>query len=188
MNTATCAVEIRQAARTRITELGITYETVDEIAGFPARYTGKLLAEPPMRNLSLDSMFALLGAIALTPQLEHDEERLEKLQKRMQWARRRREGPQYKPRMHSAAVHKPIIINLSPSFFAEIGRSGGRNSRKNLGKRERKRLARKAAMVRWADVKAAARGNAGAAKSVSCGNSNVQASREQQRNERSTSR
>jgi hypothetical protein len=157
MNAATCAVEIRQAARTRITELGITYETVDEIAGFPARYTGKLLAEPPMRNLSLDSMFALLGAIALTPQLEHDEKRLEKLQKRMQWAQRRREGPQYKPRMLAAAKHKPVTIYFTTDFMAQLGAMGGVARAKKLTSARRKSIARKAALVRWADVKAAAR-------------------------------
>ena len=56
-------------------------------------------------------MFALLGAIALTPQLTHDEKRLEKLQKRMEWARRRREGPQYQPgACLLSARHEPLTI------------------------------------------------------------------------------
>ena len=40
MNAATCAIEIRHRLRARASpELGITYETVDEVAGFPSRAT-----------------------------------------------------------------------------------------------------------------------------------------------------
>lgn len=155
MNAATCAIEIRQAVRTRITELGITYETVDEVAGFPARYTGKLLAEPPLRNLSLDSMFALLGAIALTPQLTHDEKRLEKLQKRMEWARRRREGPQYQPKVRSEATYRPIVITLNPDFLRQMGALGGAKRWAKVSKEKRSAMMRKLVKRRWDQRKSA---------------------------------
>jgi hypothetical protein len=54
-----------EMCRQRIFELGISYETVDALAGFPCRYTSKLMCGA--RTMSGHSMFTLLGALALTP-------------------------------------------------------------------------------------------------------------------------
>lgn len=97
-NVVTHSAELRRLARNRIVELGITYATVDELAGFPQRYTSKLLCDPPLHKLTADTMFALLGALALLPRLEPDDITLAKLRQRSEWIPRRRNGPQYVPR------------------------------------------------------------------------------------------
>jgi hypothetical protein len=57
------------AIRHRIAEIDLTYESADELAGFCSRYTSKLLCDPPMRRMTADSMFALMGAVGLALEL-----------------------------------------------------------------------------------------------------------------------
>jgi hypothetical protein len=93
--------EILQAIREHIAELDITFESVDEIAGFPARYTSKLLCTPPIKTMSVHTMFALLGAIGLRIAPAADSAALEKLRRHSQWATHRYRGPQYRMKMHA---------------------------------------------------------------------------------------
>lgn len=51
--------------RQRIDELGITYTTVDEICGFPDRYTAILLSGG--KRMSGWSLFTLARGLALLP-------------------------------------------------------------------------------------------------------------------------
>jgi hypothetical protein len=152
--TASCARDVCQAARARIAELDITYDSVDELAGFPARFTGKLLAEPPMRGLTVATMFALLGALALDPVIEPNNERLEKLRRRTEWMQTRRAGPQYRIKMHDGVKHEPIVIRLTPQHMAYIGTLGNRSPKRTQAMR--RRIARTAARARWAKLAAPA--------------------------------
>lgn len=147
---AVCARDVRHAARARIAELGITYDTVDAIAGFPDKYTSKLLCEPPLRNFSVDSMFSLLGAIALSPALQPDDKRLEKLRKRPEWLAPKLEGKQYRMKKLALRVHRPLVIHLSSELLAQARRLGGLNSRKRVGKKRARQIAKRAARARWA--------------------------------------
>jgi hypothetical protein len=92
--------------RQRIDELGISYETVDIIAGFSPRYTSKLLCNPPIRGLTVYSLFSFLGAIALAPTFQPDDAQLERLRRHSQWRLRQCKGPQYRPHApeHRAAA------------------------------------------------------------------------------------
>jgi hypothetical protein len=53
------------AFRARVAELGISYETLDELAGYRARYSSKVLAEEPQRHLGVMAFDAMLGALVL---------------------------------------------------------------------------------------------------------------------------
>jgi hypothetical protein len=88
--------ELLQVIRGRIRELGVPYATIDAIAGFSDRYTSKIMRGE--KRLTMTTMFALLGTIALYPRMEADEARLSALRKRGDWIARRRTGPQYMPR------------------------------------------------------------------------------------------
>ena len=50
------------ALRRRIVELGTSMESVDEVAGLPARYTSKLLSRNNKTSLGQTSMGPILGA------------------------------------------------------------------------------------------------------------------------------
>jgi hypothetical protein len=51
--------------RARRDELNISHELIDDLAGFPAGYTGKLLAPIPVRGISHMSLGGILGALGL---------------------------------------------------------------------------------------------------------------------------
>jgi hypothetical protein len=53
------------AIRARRDELNLSHETIDSLAGFPAGYTGKLLAPVPVRGISHMSLTAILGALGI---------------------------------------------------------------------------------------------------------------------------
>jgi hypothetical protein len=70
------------ALRRRIVELGTGMESVDEVAGLPARYTSKLLStnvRPGKKNLGPLSLGPLLGALGVKLALVADEEALAKV-------------------------------------------------------------------------------------------------------------
>ena len=90
--------DLLKVIRLRLAELNIPYDTVAEVSGVSKSSIEKVLAIPPKKNLSVFSMFSLLGALALLPKIEHDGKQLAALQRRSQWARVKREGPQYRPR------------------------------------------------------------------------------------------
>jgi hypothetical protein len=52
------------AIRRRVVELDVPYESVDDTAGLPARYLGKLLSSPPM-HFGRESLIPTLSALGL---------------------------------------------------------------------------------------------------------------------------
>jgi hypothetical protein len=67
------------AFRARVAELGISYETLDELAGYRARYSSKVLAEEPQRHLGVMAFDAMLGALVLKIAVIPDPEKLERI-------------------------------------------------------------------------------------------------------------
>jgi hypothetical protein len=72
------------ALRQRCDELNLTFDVLDEIAGFTDRYAAKLLAPTarPVRRLGHMSMGALLGALGVRIVLVEDREALAKVRAR----------------------------------------------------------------------------------------------------------
>jgi hypothetical protein len=90
-----------QALRDRIVELGITYSTVDEIAGLASRYAAKLLCQPSMKHVSTLLLFPILASLGLRMKLEPDDRAIEKLSKRSDWYLMVRPGPRFRPSYRS---------------------------------------------------------------------------------------
>ncbi|WP_018320239.1 hypothetical protein [Bradyrhizobium sp. WSM2793] len=84
-----------EALRQRRDELDISNETIDNIAGFPERYTSKLLAPRAPRNLSYHSLGQILGALGVGLRLVEDPEQVARVRRR--WEKRKPQGPRYKP-------------------------------------------------------------------------------------------
>jgi len=57
--------ELVEVIRRRVAELNLSYETIDDVAGLPGRYTNKLLSDRPRKGLGEMSLGAILGAVAL---------------------------------------------------------------------------------------------------------------------------
>jgi hypothetical protein len=94
--------DLLKVVRLRIAELDVTYDTLAEVSGVSKSNLEKILANPPKKNMSVFSMFSVLGALALLPKLVPDGMQLERLQRRSQWQRVQRVGPQYRPRLVGA--------------------------------------------------------------------------------------
>ena len=67
--------DIVQVFRDRIRALGITYATVDSIAGLADGYTAKVLSEPPQKAIGGKAMVLIAGALGIcfVPIVDHQQ-------------------------------------------------------------------------------------------------------------------
>jgi hypothetical protein len=133
--------DLRAILRARFTELGISFETVDHIAGLPTRYTSKVIGIQPTRNFGQISLDSLLGAAGIMLIAVPDDAALDRVRARLQ---------PFERVDTSAAPRRRIIIKLTPQFMREIGALGGRKSAEN--RRARASISetkRRAALARW---------------------------------------
>jgi hypothetical protein len=115
----------------------ISFTTLDEIVTASDGYFSKVLAPNGSRRLTPLSLGWALGALGVKCLLVDDPEQLQRV------------GSQFKPRTECMVRDGAVHVLLSTRMLRENGRKGGLNSRKNLGKRRIKQLARKAAYARW---------------------------------------
>jgi hypothetical protein len=137
--------DLRAILRARFTELGVSFETVDHVAGLPQRYTSKVLGVEPTRNFGQISLDALLPTAAIMLIAVRDAEALERIQSRLVPLERVE---------HSAASRRRIVVKFTREFMRKIGRLGGRKSgqvrhARSIKKQESSRIARTAALARW---------------------------------------
>lgn len=143
VGTAEHYAQFLKLARARIGSLGISYDTVDEICGFPARYTAKLLCED--KTMSVFSFFTLARALCLLPSFAHDETQLAELQKHPQWLKYRRTATQFRGHPNGA-----IKFQNYRDFYRQIGRKGAKvRHARAAAIRELREMKRKAALARW---------------------------------------
>ena len=125
------------ALRARVNELQINGERFDEYSGLPRGYLSNLIGAKPVRGLGMTSFAPVLAGLGLRLLIIEDQEATERLKNRL--------PPRNQSFVRSVAVH----TNLTTRYLRKIGAKGGENSRKYLGKRLVKQLARKAAAARW---------------------------------------
>ena len=133
--------DLRAILRTRFAELGVSFETVDHIAGLPTRYTAKVIGLQPTRRFGQFSLDGLLGAAGVMLVVVPDAEALARIQSRLVPLERVD---------HSAAPRRKVVIKLTWQFMAEIGRLGGLKSNANrIRKQQRSAINRANALKRW---------------------------------------
>jgi hypothetical protein len=76
----------------RIAALGVSYETIDHVAGLSVGYTAKLLGPNPAKHLGRTSAPAMCGAVGLKLAVIDDPAALDRLRSRLV-PRRNRLGP-----------------------------------------------------------------------------------------------
>lgn len=133
--------------RVRIEQLGITYETVDALAGFPARYTSTLMSGG--KSMSVYSLFTMARVLALLPAFQHDDKQHALLKAREDWIPLKRKGPRWRS-AHGKSAHR-----LYPDFLRLRARAGGFAYRQKISRKRRIANARKAAQIRWSKANAA---------------------------------
>ena len=127
-----------QTVRNRVVELGIHGTRFDSLAGWPEGYLSKLTCEAAPRRVGMQSMGVLLSTIGVKLQMVEDPAgtaRLRRLAPR---------NPSYVRTMPTAAS-----IIFTGKMLARIRRLGGQARMARLTAKERRELARKAALVRW---------------------------------------
>jgi hypothetical protein len=100
-----------EAIRARQDELDLSCETIDELAGLPARYTAKLLAPVPLRGISHMSLTAILGALGIGLIVVEDVAQREKVKDR--WHPRKRVTKRKFPGALLAEQSGPIVPSTS---------------------------------------------------------------------------
>ena len=135
------ADDLRAILRARFTELGVSFETVDHVAGLPTRYTAKVLGPQPNRGFGQISLDALLPTAAIMLIAVRDAEALARIQSRLVPLERVD---------HTAAPRRKVVVKFSRDFMREIGRLGGLKSNAiRIRKRERSAINRANALKRW---------------------------------------
>ena len=132
--------ELRAALNAARDRRDISFETLDAISGAPSGYFSKLLGQRPVRRLGLSSLEWAFGGLGIRGVIIDDPEALRKVQ-----GRSKARDAAHLQAVLGDAVH----IQLSRGFLRKIGAKGGKLSRANLGKRMKRKLARKVAKARW---------------------------------------
>jgi hypothetical protein len=125
------------ALRTRITELNVPYEVLDEVAGLPVRYVSKILGPSRVRRFSMQSLAPLLGALGIRCAFLEDPETIARF------------GSRLRQRMHNTSPLSVVHTPRPKAFYRKMGRVGGPRSRANMSRRKASELGRKAAQARW---------------------------------------
>jgi len=136
---------IIEAYRKRVADLGITNEMIDHLSGLQSGYVGKLLGPAQIRSIGRQSFGLLNQTLAVKMILVVDEEAAKQMQGRWE----KRDKPANMPNRLSMKAAERFI----PLIASEIGRRGGLLSAQarmaKLSPRQRKRIAKRAAMTRW---------------------------------------
>ena len=135
------ADDLRAVLRARFAALGVSFETVDHVAGLPTRYCAKVLGLQPTRSFGQISLDALLGAAGIKLVAFEDTEALDRVRSRLAPLQRID---------HTAAPKRKIVVKFTREFMAEIGRLGGSKSNANrIRKQQRSLINRANALKRW---------------------------------------
>jgi hypothetical protein len=149
--------ELISALRTRAQTLGLAYGTVDAIAGLPDRYTSKLFAPVPIKNLGPISFEAILGALGVTVILVEDQEQCDRVSGR--WTQRKRPLKTTGSIPGSIECEVPMTLQVTPElqrvlnksdFMRKISARGNLARKNKLSPWKRRMIARRAAKARWA--------------------------------------
>jgi hypothetical protein len=141
--------ELIDALKARTAELGVTMEVVDHVAGLPLRYCSKILAPVPVKNVGPVSLGPLLGALGVQLIVAVDEEQFARVKNRL--TVRKSSGAFRRPHPHP---NSRVELRGNTAW----GKIMAARRMLLLSPQERRRSAKRAARVRWANVKRALNG------------------------------
>jgi hypothetical protein len=130
--------DFMQALRARVSELQIQGDSFCEFAGLARGYLSKLLTIRSVRRVGMQSMGPLLSAMGVKLQMVEDP---------VGTARLRRLPPRNPS--YVRAMPADACMVLTPRMLKRIRRLGGQARMAQMTPKERRELARKAALARW---------------------------------------
>lgn len=132
--------DLHAVLRARVAELGVTREALDEIAGLPRGYTGKILGHGQVKRVGPISLEPLLTALGLKLVAVDDEEAIAR----------------FGPVVEQHRTVRPRNFELGPEverrareLMHERAVSGGRARASKLTPEQRRQQASAAARGRW---------------------------------------
>jgi hypothetical protein len=133
---------LQNLLRERAEALNISRNTLDEIGGFAAGHSSKLLAPGLLKNLGPVTLGLMLQSLGVRLVLVEDAAALERI------------SPRLRPRevsvpMRALAWGKAGTLVVSKRWVRRIAREGGRARALALTPKQRSASARKAAKARW---------------------------------------
>lgn len=131
---------LHDAFRDRVEDLNISRETLDELGGFTARYSAKLLCDPPMKWIGRETLPKMLKATGMAIVLVLDDDRFAPTKAKL--ANRKR------------TVRAVARIKRVKGYFTkENAAVFGKKRWENMTPTQRTRLSRKANRLRWQAVR-----------------------------------
>lgn len=129
--------------RARAEALGISRSTLDAVCGMHDGHAGKMLSDPPSKNMGITTMGWLMQGLAVKCVLLTDEEQLVRIASRLQ-QRDANNGA-----VLALGKHPTIEIRISRRALKKMAAKGGQARAAKLSKRRRVAIARAAARARW---------------------------------------
>jgi hypothetical protein len=125
--------------RTRVAELNVNGEAFDDYAGLPIGYLSKLIGIRPVRRIAMTSMGPLFDALGVRCVMIENPVATERLKNHLP------------PRNTSyvRAMPADACMVLTPRMLKRIRRLGGQARMARLTAKQRRKLARRAALARW---------------------------------------
>lgn len=137
---------LQRAMRVRAEALNISRETLGEISGLHSGHAGKMLADPPSKNMGIVSMGLLLQALGLKLLIVEDAEQMRRLANQMT---QRAGGKGWKKAILNGVENGTVMLKFSRRHMRKLGLSSAAGRMKKIPAWRRRQIARKASRARW---------------------------------------
>lgn len=132
--------------RARAESLGISRATLDAIAGTHDGHAGKMLSDPPSKNMGIITFGWLVQGLAVKCIMVEDTEQRRKLANQLE-QRDANNGS-----VLGIAKHAPVEIRISRREMGKRGKMGGKVRAARLSESQRRKIARLAGKARAAKM------------------------------------
>jgi hypothetical protein len=131
--------ELHDALRARVDQLSVSRSELDSLSGLQGGYCGKLLAPVPIKRLGMQSLGPLLTVLGVKLIMVEDSDAL------------RRIGPRLKKRNDASVRYASGRARKKRKLGPEWGKLMAARRVLSQSPSERSQIARRAAVIRWAD-------------------------------------
>lgn len=132
--------DLQMALRARVSALGASLSTINDVAGLTGNYFHKLISPKPLRLLGPMSFGAVLGSLGLKILLVEDAEQMARIAHRLTPRAKRMARPGGVTRCNGTHARKPNLV--SRRFLRKIAVQGGRRRAEINASRKKAMLAR----------------------------------------------
>jgi hypothetical protein len=142
---------LQRALRERADALNLSRQEIDRLGNLTPGLASKLLSPVPIKRLGNTTMPFVLAALGCCLQLVEDPESLDQINRK---AQRRQVRVPVRAALSGRGRHTPT----SHRHLRKIAPRGGHARAQALSPAERSKSARRAALARWSEIRAVARG------------------------------